>query len=275
MTTKLAELILKKAGNGILLWTEQLSLAQDTGSTLREIEQAALELGIIPERYQRNLGAISGAEQLQLFKAGVAVIGCGGLGGYVIEQLARLGIGTIHAWDDDVFEANNLNRQLLAQIPTLGQAKVNVAADRIALTNPVVSLIAHNHRFNGIAEAPLLDGVQVVVDALDNVPDRLALARVCRELNLPLVYGAINGWYGQVAMQFPGDVIIEQIYGRYEADKDQQLKSSALSFVPAVMASLEAALTLKIILGRGEVRRGQILAIDLLSMDVNALAFGP
>lgn len=275
MTIRLAELIIKKASDGILLWIEQLSLAHETGSTLREIEQVALERGIIPERYQRNLGAISGAEQLQLFKAGVAVIGCGGLGGYLIEQLARLGVGTIHAWDDDVFEENNLNRQLLAQIPTLGQAKVNMAAERIALTNPVVSFIAHNHRFNGMTEAPLLDGVQVVVDALDNVPARLALAQVCRELNLPLVHGAINGWYGQVAVQMPGDDIIEQIYGSYEADKDQQLKPSVLSFVPAVIASLEAALTVKIILGRGDLRQGQLLAIDLLSMDINALDLGP
>ena len=89
-----------------------------------KVEEMALAQGIIPVRYQRNLNAISIEEQYCcLAKSRVAVVGCGGLGGYVIEELARLGVGFITAWDYDCFEEHNINRQLNAQLNNLGQSK--------------------------------------------------------------------------------------------------------------------------------------------------------
>jgi len=273
METGLSELLAKKARGDILPWPEQTTLVQETSLSLREIEAAALHLGIVPERYQRNLGAITIAEQLLLLNSKAAVIGCGGLGGYVIEELARLGLGEIRVWDGDVFEATNLNRQLLAQIPTIGKSKVQSAADRVEAINPVVQLIAYTHPF-GPEDAMLLDGVAVVIDALDNIHSRLDLARICKELQIPLIHGAIDGWYGQVIIQFPGESTVEQIYGHNQVRQDEAIKPPALSFVPALIASLEVAQALKVILGRGDLRRGQLLAIDLLSMDMDTLEIG-
>ena len=109
--------------DGLFPWSAQNMAAERFACSHAEVEELALENGMLPARYQRNQKMISTAEQLLLFRSRIAVIGCGGLGGYVIEELARLGVGRIIAIDPDVFEEHNLNRQLLATPKTLGQGK--------------------------------------------------------------------------------------------------------------------------------------------------------
>ena len=80
-------------------------------------------------RYARNIPALSATECEILRQKRVLVVGCGGLGGHVIDQLARIGVGSIRAVDGDVFEETNLNRQLLSSVPLLGVNKAKAAAD--------------------------------------------------------------------------------------------------------------------------------------------------
>ncbi|MBO7373961.1 MAG: ThiF family adenylyltransferase, partial [Oscillospiraceae bacterium] len=94
------------------------------------------------ERYIRNLGALSEEECAQLRKKTVLVAGCGGLGGYLIEMLLRLGVGEIRAADGDRFEASNLNRQLLSVPGLLGKPKAEAAAERAETVNPDVRFLA-------------------------------------------------------------------------------------------------------------------------------------
>ena len=93
------------------------------------------------ERYIRNLGALTEKECTLLHTKTVFVAGCGGLGGYLIEMLLRLGVGTIRAADGDTFEASNMNRQLLSSPSSLGQPKAEAAAARAALVNPDVRFV--------------------------------------------------------------------------------------------------------------------------------------
>ena len=116
------------ADGDLIPWAAQQEAARRFGLGLTGAEAAILEAGLLPARYQRNRRTVSTAGQLQLFRSLVAVIGCGGLGGYVIEELARLGVGRIAAIDPDRFEEHNLNRQLLSSPATLGEAKVAAAA---------------------------------------------------------------------------------------------------------------------------------------------------
>ena len=109
--------------------------------SLAEVEGVALSLGLMPARYQRNQQIITVQDQLKLFRSRVAVIGCGGLGGYVIEELARLGVGTLVAIDPDIFQEHNLNRQILSTTDALGRAKVELAAERVAEINPATILL--------------------------------------------------------------------------------------------------------------------------------------
>ena len=86
----------------------------------------------LDERYARNMNMLSLEENLTIQKSCVAVKGCGGLGGGIIEMLARLSVGEIIAVDGDVFEASNLNRQLLSHSENIGEKKAVEAKKRIA-----------------------------------------------------------------------------------------------------------------------------------------------
>jgi len=231
------------------------------------VEAAILELGLCPSRYQRNRQTISSAGQLTLLRSSVAVIGCGGLGGYVIEQLARLGVGRIDAVDPDVFEEHNLNRQVLATFANLGEYKVTVAARRVREVNPAVALVPHRTAFCAENGRELLAGATVVVDALDNITTRYELAAVCRELGIPLVHGAIAGWYGQVATQLAGDDISRYLSGAGTGGKGVETKLGNPSFTPAVVASLQVAEACKVILAQGGTASGRMLIFNLLDME--------
>ncbi len=272
MKEEQVRLLIAKSRDGRLSWSDQVKLAQVTGLTLRAVEDKALAQGILPLRYQRNLNAISVAEQYRLFNAQVAVVGCGGLGGYVLEELARIGVGGITAWDYDYFEEHNLNRQLLAQMDSLGHSKTEVAAQRVKAINPAVDFISLPGKFDNTGgSAEYLAGKQVVVDALDNIPTRLMLAQLCRELNIPLVHGAVGGWYGQVSTQYPEDNTVEQLYERFGNHTRGEVDRGILSFVPALVASLQVAEVIKILLGRGDLLRGKVMMINLLDMEMETL----
>ena len=216
---------------------------------------------------------ISVAGQLRLFRSRVAVIGCGGLGGYIIEELARLGVGHIVAIDPDVFEEHNLNRQLLSSPGTLGKAKVEAALARVNEINPAVTVTPIRDAFCTANGRELLEGVTVAVDALDSIAYRLELAETCTELEIPMVHGAIGGWYGHVATQLPGDTTVQSIYRNWVEGKGIEKHLGNPAFTPAVVASLEVAEVCKIVLGKGELLRNRKLSIDLLDMEIHEISY--
>jgi molybdopterin/thiamine biosynthesis adenylyltransferase len=256
-------------------WPTHLAAVERFGLTHAQVEHSALALGLLPSRYQRNGSAISLDEQLKLFRSTVAVIGCGGLGGYVIEQLARLGLGTIIAVDPDVFEEHNLNRQLLSTPGSVGQPKVQAAADRVRQVNPAVTLLPRHMAYDSENGKLLLKEANVVVDALDSIPTRLALANTCAELGVPLIHGAIAGWYGQVTTQFPGDKTIEALYRRWSNGSGAEKRLGNPAFTPAVVASIETAEVCKVLLGVGTTLQSRKISIDLYTMSFEEVAFHP
>ena len=217
---------------------------------------------------------LSCQDQRCLFSSHVAVIGCGGLGGYVIEGLARLGVGHLTVIDPDIFEEHNLNRQLLSSPAVLGCDKVAVAAQRVAEINAAVAVTPVVKAFSAENGLGLLAGAQVVVDALDSIEVRLQLADVCRQLDVPLVHGAIAGWYGHVATQMPEDRSIETLYAQAGAQKGIETKLGNPSFTPAVVAALQVAEVCKVLLDRGELLRHRMLTIDLLDMEFIEIPLG-
>jgi molybdopterin-synthase adenylyltransferase len=262
-----------QASDDLLPWSAHIAAVERFGLSHAEVEHSALVLGLLPSRYQRNRSAISIEEQLTLFRSRVAVIGCGGLGGYVIEQLARLGVGAILAIDPDRFEEHNLNRQLLATPGALGQAKVAAAALRVAEINPAVTLVAQHRAYDPANGEALLAGVNVVVDALDSIAVRLALAKTCASLGVPLIHGAIAGWYGQVTTQFPGDTMIDAMYSRWTEGKGVESQLGNPAFTPAVVASIETAEVCKVLLRVGSTLRCRKLVVNLLDMSFDEIVF--
>jgi molybdopterin-synthase adenylyltransferase len=260
-----------RAADGLVSWQVQQEAADYFGLSLAEIEITILEAGLHPARYQRNRQMITTAQQLTLFRSTVAVVGAGGLGGYILEQLARLGVGQIISIDDDIFEENNLNRQLLSLPRNLGRVKVEVAAERVAEVNPAVTLRPVREllgRANGIT---LLENVDCVVDAVDNVTARLELEEVCEELQIPLVHGAIAGWYGHVGTIYPGEGSLKKIYRHWQGGKGVEQQLGNPSFTPAAAASFEVAEVCKVLLGQGRLLRNRKLAFNMLDMEVDEI----
>lgn len=272
---KLVEYLQQRLKDGLLPYSVQEEAAQLFRFKLSEVEEVALKNGILPARYQRNTNMIQVPQQLQLLRSRVAVIGCGGLGGYVIEELARLGVGEIVAIDPDIFEEHNLNRQILSTPALLGQPKAAVAAERLAQVNPAVTVTAIQDYFCLANGHELLAGAHIAVDALDSISYRLQLAEFCTLAGIPMVHGAIGGWYGHVASQFPGETTVQQIYRHWVAGKGIEQQLGNPSFTPAVVASLEVAEVCKILLGKGEPLRNRKLTIDLLEMEMQEISYAP
>lgn len=231
----------------------------------REVEILALQNNIIAKRYQRNLGVLSPSEQVKLLQSKVAIIGAGGLGGTVLELLARMGIGELIIADKDMMGDSNLNRQILSTETNLGQSKTEAAVRRVKEINSSIEIIGYSVFIDLNNVEKIIEGAEVVVDALDNLPSRFVLQKACRDLKIPLVHGAIAGFNGQLTTIFPEDKGLELIYG---ADRDlpehgSEVELGAPTVIPALIASLEAQEVVKILLKRGKLFRNKLLYLDI------------
>ena len=217
-------------------------------------------------RYERNIPALTEAECALLRTKRVAVIGCGGLGGHLVELLTRLGIGAIRAVDGDVFEETNLNRQLLSEPALLGKSKAVAAADRVQRIDPQVQVESVCAFLDADNAASLVAGCDAVLDALDNIEARKILSAACSAAGIPYVYGAISGWVAQAALSLPGDGLVEKLYPEGTVIRDK----SVLSFVPSLCASMQASLCVKALTGR-PVEHGVLYYFDLLHQEFETI----
>ena len=221
----------------------------------------------LSHRYDRNIESLSVQECNSLAAKRVAVVGCGGLGGSVIEALARIGVGYLRVIDGDVFEESNLNRQLLCTEDALGREKALVAAERVSAVNSSVQADPQVAMLDEANARELLDGVDCVVDCLDNLQARFWAAHACQQLQVPLVYGAIAGWFGQVCTVCPSDVSFVSIYGTAEGES-QHKQLGNLPFTAYAVAAFQASEAVKVLLGRPGQIRNRLLMIDLLDGSV-------
>ncbi len=219
-------------------------------------------------RYERNIPALTAAECLALRTKRVLVVGCGGLGGYIIEQLARIAVGSLRVVDGDVFEPSNFNRQLLSETAHLGRAKAHIAADRVRRINPDVQVEGIWTYLNEGNAPKLLSDCDIVLDALDNVPSRKVLEKACSQAGIPYVYGAIQGWTAQAAISMPGDNLMSKLFPPHVSIRDK----SVLSFTPALCASMQTALCVKWLVGR-PVQTGTVYYFDLLNQEFETIPF--
>ncbi len=249
--------------------TGQLAGEQDF--TRREVELAALKQGIIPERYQRNIGTLGIKGQARLLESTVGVVGAGGLGGFAIELLTRMGIGKLVIVDGDRFADSNLNRQLYSSEEALGSSKAETAAIRIAVVNPATEVEAHNLNGNADNLPILLKECNLVIDCLDSLPSRFALEKVCSQLGLILIHGAIAGYLGQVAVIRPGRSLLEAIYGPVAESgitKGVEVQLGNPAATPAMLASWQVSEAVKILAERdGILADNKLLIIDMQSAE--------
>ena len=227
------------------------------------VEAAATFLGIAPARYLRNQTSLTLTDQGALLRASVALVGLGGLGGQVLENLARAGIGTIHGADGDRFEESNLNRQILADSTTIGTAKAMAAARRVERINPSVSFSAIPDFLDEPAMTALFSTVNLAVDGLGGLDERMALQRAATEADVPLVTGALAGWTGYVSVVMPGRTGPAQFMG---TDNGAEELLGCPAPTVAAVAAIMSAQAVQILSGKTASLNGNILLMDLSAM---------
>ena len=239
-------------------------IAQDGGIPTKEIEVAALEQGIVPQRYLRNIGTIGFKGQIKLLRSVVAVVGTGGLGGGIIELLARQGVGSIIIIDGERFTETDLNRQLMATEKDLGKYKVVAAARRVREINSAVTVTSYKKRITRENARRLIKEAQVVVDAMDNLPSRFITEEACRDLGIPFVHGTIAGFSGQLITIFPEDRGLAAIYGAPDAlpERGIELATGNPSATPTMVAAWQVQEVVKIVTGVGKPVRNRLLMLD-------------
>ncbi|HDS63330.1 MAG TPA: HesA/MoeB/ThiF family protein, partial [Methanofollis liminatans] len=156
------------------------------------------------ERYHRQTMIFGEEGQERLKKATAFIAGAGGLGCPIALYLAAAGVGRIRLVDSDTVDLSNLNRQVLYQKADIGRPKVAAAAEKLAALNPEISVEAVRTVIDAATVAGLTAGADVIVDAMDNFETRYLLNGAALERGIPLVHGAISGFFGQATTIIPG-----------------------------------------------------------------------
>lgn len=251
----------REAAEGMLAYASAARIAAEERVSWRELDGFCLQQGILPERYLKN--GFSAERQNRLFHSCVGVIGLGGLGGFVSQELARLGVGTFVLADGDCFEPSNLNRQLYATPLSLGAVKAAAAAQSLELLNPSVNVKLAEGFFSS-ENCSLFSQCDCVVDALDTAESRLELYACCGRLRIPMIHGAVSGDYGQVSVPDPASGAFA---GFYTSRSEKRPLSAAPVFTPALIASLQVREVCRLLFGQPTPLWDKMLMVNLKKME--------
>lgn len=225
------------------------------------------------ERYARQLRLpqVGEAGQIKLAQANIVLLGAGGLGAPAALYLAAAGVGQLTLIDDDRVERSNLHRQVIHADARVGMAKTESARMTLAALNPRVKVELRNERLRADNVERLLRGHDLVVDGADNFPARYLLAAATRRLNMPMVYGAVERFTGQVGVFDPrrdDSPCYRCLFPEppNAADAPNCSEAGVLGVLPGIVGLLQATEALKLILGIGEPLIGRLLSFDALSM---------
>lgn len=220
------------------------------------------------EFYSRQLliEQLSAEGQRKLSEARVAVVGVGGLGSVCSLYLALAGVGYLRLIDPDTVAIHNLHRQILYNQDEVDQPKAEVAARLLSKKNPLIKVNAIVEKVTECNVESLLDGVDVVVDCLDNIPTRYLVNRTCVKLGVPYIFGAVMGLEGNLAVFNPPET------GCFECTMHNQKMGSEkkvfgiIGATAGVIGSLQAMETIKFIAGIGSNLAGKMLVCDFTDM---------
>lgn len=227
------------------------------------------------ERYSRHLllPEVGVEGQRRLEGSRVLMIGAGGLGSPAAFYLAAAGVGHLRIADDDVVDRSNLQRQILHTEARIGEPKVASAQATLGALNPRTQVEAVQARVTSDNIERLLDGVDVVLDGADNFPVRYLLNDACVKLGIPLVYGAVQRFEGQVSVFDAGRHRGELPCYRCLFPEPPPpefapncAEAGVLGVLPGVIGLLQATEVVKLLLGIGDSLAGRLLQFDALSM---------
>jgi molybdopterin/thiamine biosynthesis adenylyltransferase len=222
------------------------------------------------ERYTRQLSIDGFGEKAQekLARAQVFIAGAGGLGCAVSLYLAAAGVGRIRIADHGEVELGNLNRQVLYTDADIGARKVGAIAARLQGVNPNVKIDPLHVTLSDDNLPSLVQGCDLIIDALDNLPTRLSLNKAALALGVPFVHGAIRGFSGQLMTVIPRETACLMCLYR---DKAAAGTTPVIGVAPGVVGLLEATEAIKLLAGVGRRTAGTLLLFDGLEMSFTEL----
>lgn len=237
-----------------------LERASLSGKSVQQEVIDGIRAGEMPERYRRNAMTLKAREQLRLALARIALVGCGGLGGHVLEYLARAGVGSVILFDPDIIELHNANRQLLATTSNMGRFKAHAACERIADVNPLVRVDPLTLEFSD----GMFEEVDVIVDCLGGAAHRTKLQTMAAAANVPLVSAGVSGWTTVVSTTWPGETgLAEFMNGREDSSEHiQGIPSPSVGFA----AAFQATEVIRILTSGQSALRGTLLVADMSEM---------
>ena len=225
------------------------------------------------DRYSRQvmLEEIGYQGQLKLKQSKVCVVGVGGLGNPIVTRLAAMGVGKLRIVDRDVIELSNLHRQTMFNEDDVGQVKVETAAKKLRKLNPEIVVEELPVSINDYTALDVVDGCDVVVDALDSVDARYALNKACIEKKIPFVTGAAVGVTGQ------SFTILPKVSACYHClfpslDEDSMPTCSIEGVHPSILSivgGIEVSEAVKIITGKEPSLKNKVLHVDLENLIFN------
>ncbi len=227
-------------------------------------------------RYSRHLimPEVGMEGQLKLKAATVLRIGTGGLGAPLGLYLAAAGVGKIGIVDFDVVDMTNLQRQVIHGTKDIGRPKLDSAAERMADINPAIEIKKYETRLSSENAFEIFSDYDIVVDGTDNFPTRYLVNDACVLLNKPNVYGSIFRFEGQATVfHHNGGPCYRCLYP--EPPPPGLVPSCAeggvLGILPALVGSIQATETVKLIIGKGETLSGRLVLYDALNMKFREL----
>lgn len=178
------------------------------------------------QQFDRNLGIMSEKEIKLLNEKRVAIAGCGCIGGFSAELLARIGIGAIDLADPDEFDVSNINRQCAATHLTVGQSKVEALSDHLLAIHPNLKLTKYKERVCEQNAEVFIEHADYIIDAIDyfSFPDAVALHRAARKHHKPVITAVALGFGASILAFHPQGMTLEQYLGLPENISIDELK---------------------------------------------------
>ncbi len=224
------------------------------------------------QRYARHLvlPEVGVAGQARLGASRVALIGAGGLGAPASLYLAAAGIGHLTLVDDDRVERSNLQRQVVHADARVGMPKVDSARIALEALNPTITIATRETRIVAANVEEVVAGHDVVIDGADNFPTRYLLDAACRRLGIPLVYGAVHRFTGQVSVFDARDAASPCYRCLFPdpptaAEAPNCSEAGVLGVLPGTIGLLQATEAVKLLLGAGRPLVGRLLCYDALA----------